>query len=83
AGFVDFQGALIIGTAAGVICYLAVTYLKVLLKYDDALDVFGLHGVGGIVGAILVGVFANPEIGGAAGALYGNDKQLIAQILSV
>lgn len=83
AGFVDFQGALIIGAAAGVICYLAVTYLKVLLKYDDALDVFGLHGVGGIVGAILVGVLANPEIGGAAGALYGNDKQLIAQILSV
>ena len=83
AGFVDFQGSLIIGAASGVICYVAVAYIKELLKYDDALDVFGLHGIGGIVGAVLVGVFANPEIGGAAGALYGNDTQLIAQILSV
>lgn len=83
AGFVDFQGALIIGAASGVICYVAVAYIKELLKYDDALDVFGLHGIGGIVGAVLVGVFANPAIGGAAGALYGNDTQLIAQILSV
>lgn len=83
AGFVDFQGSLFIGAASGVICYLAVTYLKSLLKYDDALDVFGLHGVGGIVGAILVGVFANPDIGGAAGALYGNETQIFAQILSV
>ncbi|MEM7651425.1 MAG: ammonium transporter [Pseudomonadota bacterium] len=83
AGFVDFQGALIIGALSAVICYLAVTYLKDLLKYDDALDVFGLHGVGGIVGAILVGVLANPEIGGAAGALYGDEDRIWAQILSV
>jgi len=83
AGFVDFSGSLVIGAASGVICYLAVTHLKELLKYDDALDVFGLHGVGGIVGAVLVGVFANPEIGGAAGALYGNDVRIWAQILSV
>lgn len=83
AGFVDFQGALIIGSISGVVCYLAVTYLKELLKYDDALDVFGLHGVGGLVGAILVGVVANPEIGGGAGSAYGNDMQLGAQILSV
>ena len=53
------------------------------MKYDDALDVFSLHGVGGIVGAVLVGVFANPAIGGSAGLLYGNGEQLIAQILSV
>lgn len=83
AGFVDFQGALIIGLAAGLICYPAVTYLKTLLKYDDALDVFGLHGVGGIVGAILVGILANPEIGGAAGTLYGGENQIWAQILSI
>jgi Amt family ammonium transporter len=83
AGFVDFQASLIIGGLSAVICYLAVTYLKELLKYDDALDVFGLHGVGGIVGAILVGVFANPEIGGAAGALYGDEKRIFAQIISV
>ncbi len=83
AGFVDFNGALIIGAISGVICYLAVTYLKETLKYDDALDVFGLHGIGGIVGAVLVGVLANPEIGGAAGALYGDELRIWAQILSV
>lgn len=83
AGFVDFSGSLIIGAVSAVICYLAVTYLKDWLKYDDALDVFGLHGVGGIVGAVLVGVFANPEIGGAAGALYGDENRIWAQILSV
>lgn len=83
AGFVDFGASLAIGAASGVICYLAVTHLKELLKYDDALDVFSLHGVGGIVGAILVGVFANPDIGGAAGALYGDEHRIWAQILSV
>ncbi len=84
AGFVDFQGSLVIGAAAGLICYIAVKHLKEMLKYDDALDVFSLHGIGGIVGAVLVGVFANPEIGGgAAGLLYGNPDQLVAQILSV
>lgn len=83
AGFVDFGASLIIGGASGGICYLAVSHLKNLLKYDDALDVFSLHGIGGIVGAILVGVFANPDIGGAAGALYGNETRIIAQILSI
>lgn len=83
AGFVDFGASLVIGGASGGICYLAVSHLKNLLKYDDALDVFSLHGIGGIVGAILVGVFANPDIGGAAGALYGNETRIIAQILSI
>lgn len=83
AGFVDFTGSLIIGGLSGFICYYAVLHLKEVLKYDDALDVFGLHGIGGIVGAVLVGVFANPDIGGAAGLMYGNDTQLGAQILSV
>jgi Amt family ammonium transporter len=83
AGFVDFEASLYIGALSGLVCYFAVSHLKDLLKYDDALDVFGLHGVGGIVGAVLVGVFANPEIGGAAGWLYGNSTQVTAQILSV
>lgn len=83
AGFVDFNGALIIGALSGAICYVAVTYLKDFLKYDDALDVFSLHGIGGLVGAILVGVLANPDIGGAAGSMYGNDAQLGAQVISV
>ncbi|MAI61230.1 MAG: ammonia channel protein [Micavibrio sp. TMED27] len=83
AGFVDFAGSLIMGVISGAVCYVAVSYLKEWLNYDDALDVFGLHGVGGIVGAVLVGVFANPEIGGAAGTLYGSDTQLWAQIISI
>ena len=68
---------------SGAVCYLAVSYLKYWLKYDDALDVFGLHGVGGIVGCILTGIFANPAIGPVTGLLYGNPSQLSAQIISV
>lgn len=83
AGFVDFKASLVIGFLAAAVCYFAVKNLKEWLKYDDALDVFGLHGIGGIVGALLVGVFANPDIGGASGLLYGNDNQLTAQALSV
>lgn len=83
AGFVDFKGALVIGLLSGALCYMAVSVLKKQTHYDDVLDVFSLHGVGGMVGAILVGVFANPDIGGATGALYGNITQLWAQIASV
>lgn len=87
AGFVDFGGALVIGLLSGAGCYVAVTYMKSFMrsgmKLDDALDVFSLHGVGGIIGALLTGVFANPAIGSATGLLYGNPAQLTAQILSV
>lgn len=83
AGFVDFGGSLIIGLLAGVGCYAAVTYLKSWMKLDDALDVFSLHGIGGIIGALLTGIFANPAIGPATGLLYGNPTQLTAQILSI
>ncbi len=64
AGFVGVMGALVIGLAAGVICLWGVNGLKKLLKADDSLDVFGVHGVGGILGAILTGVFAAPSLGG-------------------
>lgn len=83
AGFVDFGGSLIIGLLAGMGCYAAVTYLKSWMKLDDALDVFSLHGVGGIIGALLTGIFANPAIGPATGLLYGNPTQFAAQIVSV
>jgi ammonium transporter, Amt family len=63
-GFVGVQGALVIGLVAGTLCFLACAYLKKLLGYDDALDVFGVHAVGGIVGAILTGVYVNPALGG-------------------
>ena len=67
SGFVDVNGALSIGLAAGIFCYWGATGLKQLLKADDALDVFGIHGIGGIVGAILTGVFASKTIGGVEG----------------
>ena len=64
-GFVGPMGALVIGISAGVLCFLASTKIKRAFGYDDSLDVFGVHAVGGIVGAILVGVFAAESLGGA------------------
>jgi len=64
SGFVGPAGAIAIGFAAGLICYLAVVKLKALLGYDDSLDAFGVHGVGGFVGAILTGVFVDSRLGG-------------------
>jgi Amt family ammonium transporter len=62
AGFVSPTSGVIIGVCAGVVCFLACTKLKAALKYDDALDTFGVHGVGGTLGAIVTGIFASPEI---------------------
>jgi Amt family ammonium transporter len=67
SGFVGTLGALVIGVAAGVICFWSATWLKHKLGYDDSLDAFGVHCVGGVVGAILTGVFAVKDIGGADG----------------
>ena len=83
AGFVDIPGALIIGMVAPFVSYFAIYYLKPKLGYDDALDVFGIHGMSGIWGAIATGIFAVPTINGAAGLLYGNPAQLGIQIISV
>jgi Amt family ammonium transporter len=68
SGFVGPTPAVIIGLAAGVICYVAATSLKHALKYDDSLDAFGVHGVGGIIGALLTGVFVSKEISGVDGS---------------
>ena len=83
AGFVDPIGSLAIGVAAGLICCWASTSLKHRLGYDDSLDVWGVHGVGGIVGAILTGVFATKSIGGASGMLEGNPGQVLIQLEGV
>ena len=80
AGFVDPKGALLIGLLAGFVCFVASTTVKRALGYDDSLDVFGIHGVGGIVGAILTGVFAVEAIGGTKGLLEGNAAQVGIQI---
>jgi ammonium transporter, Amt family len=62
AGFVNPQGALIIGLVAGAGCYVGAVWLKKLMKYDDSLDAFGVHGIGGVIGALLTGVFASEAI---------------------
>ncbi len=79
AGFVAPIGALFIGLISGAACYWGATGLKKMCGYDDALDVFGIHGVGGIVGALLTGVFASKAIGGTAGLLEGNAAQVVTQ----
>ena len=83
SGFVGPVGSLVIGAAAGVICYWGCTGLKHMFGYDDALDAFGVHAVGGAAGAILTGVFAVEAYGGTAGLLEGNTQQLINQFIGV
>ena len=70
SGFVGPTPAVIIGLIAGVICFFAATSLKHALKYDDSLDAFGVHGIGGIIGALLTGVFVSKEISGVDGSLW-------------
>lgn len=84
AGFVNIGGALVIGIAAGVIPFFTVAMMKPRFGYDDTLDAFGIHGVGGTVGALLTGVFADPAINEAGkGLLYGNPGQLWTQIVAI
>ena len=64
SGFIGPEGAVVIGVTSGVVCWWAATQLKIRLGYDDALDVLGVHGVGGLVGVLLVSVFASPAFGG-------------------
>jgi Amt family ammonium transporter len=80
AGFVDAAGALWIGLIGGVACYIAAVYVKRIFKYDDSLDAFGIHGVGGAVGAILTGVFATSAVNGGSGLVDGNPGQILVQL---
>ena len=83
AGFVDVPGAIIIGGLAPVVSYFAIYFLKAKLGYDDALDVWGIHGMSGVWGAIATGIFAVPAVGGVAGLIAGNANQVVIQIISV
>lgn len=85
AGFVTSLSSIVIGLVSGVICYFSVTVMKVRLGYDDSLDAFGIHGVGGIWGAIATGLFATTSVNsaGANGLFYGNATQLGPQLISV
>ena len=83
SGFVGPVGSMVIGVAAGVICYLGATWVKGIFGYDDALDCFGVHAIGGATGAILTGVFAINEYGGTPGLIEGNAPQVINQLIGV
>jgi Amt family ammonium transporter len=84
-GFVNPMNAMFIGIIVAMVCYLAVAVIKGKLGYDDSLDAFGVHGVGGTVGTIATGLFAEKAVnaGGANGLLFGNAHQLVVQSLSL
>ena len=84
AGFVPLWASPIIGTAAGLMCYLAVQF-KNRMKWDDALDVWGVHGIGGVFGTILLGVFASKAVNsaGADGLIYGGGPFFLKQLAAV
>ncbi|HEY3415793.1 MAG TPA: ammonium transporter, partial [Armatimonadota bacterium] len=84
AGYVEPWAAIMIGLIAGSVCY-GMVNLRFKLGYDDSLDAFGVHGIGGMLGAVLTGVFATKAVNpaGADGLLYGNPHQLLVQLISV
>ena len=85
SGFVDVTGAIWVGVGAAVFCYIAVAFVKGRLGYDDSLDAFGVHGIGGMWGALATGLFATKVVNpaGADGLFYGNPIQLWIQVKAV
>lgn len=85
AGYVTVFSALLIGVLAAPVCYFGIYYIKERFKYDDTLDAFGVHGIGGIWGALATGIFANKEVNelGGNGLLYGNPGQLVPQLIGI
>jgi ammonium transporter, Amt family len=82
AGYVDTFGSLMIGIGVSCICYIMVGIIKPKLGYDDSLDAFGVHGIGGIWGSIATGLFATPAIQAYSGLFYGNAMQLVKQLIA-
>lgn len=82
AGFVDVTGALLIGLGVSIFCFIMVGYVKPKLGYDDSLDAFGVHGIGGIWGAIATGLFATTTVQNYSGLFYGNGGQLVTQLIA-
>jgi Amt family ammonium transporter len=80
AGFVSVGGALWIGIISAFLCYGAILF-KIKMGYDDSLDAFGIHGVGGFWGTVAVGIWANPAFGGKSGFFHGNTGQLAVQFM--
>ena len=85
AGFVGVGSAIAIGVGVSVICFIAVSFIKIKLGYDDSLDAFGIHGIGGIWGALATGLFASKAVNplGNDGLFFGNPKLLLTQLIAV
>lgn len=83
AGFVPIWAAFVIGALVSPVCYGGIILIKKILKIDDALDAFGCHGIGGIFGGLMVGLFADPTVNGTAGLFFGDAAQLGRQALSI
>jgi len=83
AGFVDIFGALMIGIGVSLLCFYMVGFIKPKLGYDDSLDAFGVHGMGGIWGALATGLFASPLIQNYKGLFYGDPSQFLKQLIAV
>jgi Amt family ammonium transporter len=83
SGFVGPWHGIVIGMIAGLVCFWACTSLKQRFNYDDSLDVFGVHGIGGMTGMLLAGVFATASIGGTSGLIEGNPQLLLIQLYGV
>ncbi len=83
SGFVAPWQGIVIGVIAGLVCFWACTSLKRRFSYDDSLDVFGVHGIGGMTGTLLAGVFATASIGGVSGLIEGHPQQLLIQLYGV
>ena len=83
AGFVSLWSSFVIGALISPLCYYFISVIKRKIKIDDALDAFGCHGVGGIFGGLLTGIFADPSVNGRAGLIYGGTDLFVAQVLSI
>ena len=83
SGFVEPWHGIVIGVVAGAVCFWACTSLKHRFNYDDTLDVFGIHGIGGLLGTLMTGIFATAAIGGTAGLIEGNPRLLLTQAYGV
>ena len=83
SGFVEPWHGIVIGVVAGAVCFWACTSLKHRFNYDDTLDVFGIHGIGGLLGTLMTGIFATAAIGGTAGLIEGNPGLLLTQAYGV
>ncbi|MEO5296353.1 ammonium transporter [Enterococcus cecorum] len=83
AGYVSLWSSIIIGFLVSPFCFYFISVIKQKLQLDDALDAFGCHGVGGIFGGIMTGIFADPAVGGKAGLFYGNVQLFLAQLESI